>query len=86
MEIKELETWLQVSNAVRVGELQRSFDAFMNECTRWLSQGYRVQTPIGVFSLNYVYPTRMFNPFAKCVKCVGEKRDSVARSVEEGPL
>jgi len=36
--------------------------------------------------MGYVYPTRMFSPFAKCVKCVGEKRDSVARSVEEGPL
>ena len=36
--------------------------------------------------MGYVYPTRMFSPFAKCVKCVGEKRDSVARSVVEGPL
>ena len=33
-DFKELETWLHVSNAVRAGELQRSFDAFMDECTR----------------------------------------------------
>ena len=32
----------------------------------------------------FVYPTKMFSPFAKCVKCTGEKRDSVVRSVEEG--
>lgn len=49
-DFNELEGWLQVSNAVRAGELQRSFDAFMSECMRWLSKGYRVQTPIGVFS------------------------------------
>ncbi len=61
-DFKELETWLHVSNAVRAGELQRSFDAFMDECTRWLSQGYRVQTPIGVFSLKLDMKRKVTNP------------------------
>ena len=61
-DFKELETWLHVSNAVRAGELQRSFDAFMDECTRWLSQGYRVQTPIGVFSLKLGMKRKVTNP------------------------
>ena len=51
-DFKELETW----------ELQRSFDAFMDECTRWLSQGYRVQTPIGVFSLKLGMKRKVTNP------------------------
>ena len=29
----------------------------------------------------FVFPTKMFSPFAKCIK---ENRDSVIRSVEEG--
>jgi len=61
-DFKELEGWLQVSNDVKAGELQRSFDAFMSECTRWLSKGYRVQTPIGVFSLKLGMKRKVTNP------------------------
>lgn len=42
---------------------------------------YRITIPC---EYAFVYPTKMFSPFAKCVKCTGEKRDSVVRSVEEG--
>jgi hypothetical protein len=42
---------------------------------------YRTTIPC---EYSFVYPTEMFSPFAKCVKYVGEKRDSVVRSVEEG--
>lgn len=61
-DFKELEAWLQVSSTVRAGELQRSFNAFMDECTRWLSQGYRVQTPLGVFSLKLGMKRKVTNP------------------------
>ena len=61
-DFNELEGWLQVSNAVRAGELQRSFDAFMSDCMRWLSKGYRVQTPIGVFSLKLGMKRKVTNP------------------------
>ena len=49
-EFDEIESSLLITNAIRKGELQRSFDAFFDECVRWLSLGYRIQTPIGVFS------------------------------------
>lgn len=50
MEFDELDGYLILTNAVRKGELQRSFDAFLEECVKWISQGYRVETPLGVFS------------------------------------
>ena len=43
----ELEGWIRISNSIKAGELQHSFDAFMDECSRWLGSGYRVQTPLG---------------------------------------
>lgn len=42
---------------------------------------YRTTIPC---EYSYVLPTGLYSPFAKCVKCIGEKRDSVVRSVEEG--
>ena len=42
---------------------------------------YRTTIPCEYSS---ILPTGLYSPFAKCVKCVGEKRDSVVRSVEEG--
>ena len=58
----ELEGWLSVSSAVKRGELQRSFNAFMGECIHWLSEGYRVQTPIGVFSLKLGMKRKVYDP------------------------
>lgn len=42
---------------------------------------YRTTIPC---EYSYVLPTGLYSPFAKCVKRIGEKRDSVVRSVEEG--
>lgn len=42
---------------------------------------YRTTIPC---EYSFVLPTGIYSPFAKCVKYVGEKRDSVVRSVEEG--
>lgn len=42
---------------------------------------YRTTIPCEYSS---ILPTGLYSPFAKCVKYVGEKRDSVVRSVEEG--
>ena len=50
-EFKEIEGWLSTANIMRVGVLRQSFDVFLDECVRWMSQGYRVQTPLGVFSM-----------------------------------
>ena len=58
----ELEGWMRISNSIKAGELQRSFDAFMDECSRWLGSGYRVQTPLGVFSLKLGMKRKVSNP------------------------
>jgi len=42
---------------------------------------YRTTIPC---EYSFVLPTGPYSPFAKCVKYVGERRDSVVRSVEEG--
>lgn len=62
IEFKDIDGWACLSHVVRQGELQRSFDAFLDECSRWLSQGYRVQTPLGVFSLKLGMKRKVTDP------------------------
>ncbi len=47
----EVEGFLEMKSALRQGELQRAFETFLKECSCWLSDGYRVQTPLGSFTL-----------------------------------
>lgn len=47
----EIEGFLEMKSTLRQGELQRAFDTFLSECSFWLSDGYRVQTPLGSFTL-----------------------------------
>lgn len=58
----KIEEFLSLKNAVSKGELQRSLDAFLDECVRWLGMGYRVQTPLGVFSLKLGMKRTVTNP------------------------
>lgn len=61
-EFKEIEGWLSNANIMRVGVLRQSFDVFLDECVRWVSQGYRVQTPLGVFSMKLGMKRKITNP------------------------
>ena len=61
-EFNEIEGWLKVNNSVKTGELQRAFDAFLSESSRWLGDGYRVQTPLGVFSIKLGMKRKVTNP------------------------
>lgn len=61
-DLDEIESWLSISNVIKKGELQRSFNAFLDECARWLGEGYRVQTPLGVFSLKLGMKRKVTNP------------------------
>ena len=61
-EFKEIEGWLNAANIMRVGVLQQSFDVFLDECVRWMSQGYRVQTPLGTFSMKLGMKRKITNP------------------------
>ena len=47
---KELETFCNKYRGVRTGELQMVFDVVMDVVGLWLSDGYRVETPIGSFA------------------------------------
>ena len=59
---EEMDRLVAMSSALRNGELQRSFDTFLDECVKWVSQGYRVQTPLGVFSLKLGMKRKITNP------------------------
>ena len=61
-DFKEIEGWLNAANIMRVGALQQSFDVFLDECVRWMSQGYRVQTPLGAFSMKLGMKRKITNP------------------------
>ena len=61
-EFKEIEGWLSNANIMRIGVLRQSFDVFLDECVRWVSQGYRVQTPLGVFSMKLGMKRKITNP------------------------
>ena len=45
MEFDEIESYLILTNAVRKGELQRSFDAFLDECAKWLTKAIVYRLP-----------------------------------------
>lgn len=62
IEFKDIDGWACLRHVVRQGELQRSFDTFLDECSKWLSQGYRVQTPLGVFSLKLGMKRKVTDP------------------------
>jgi len=47
---KELETFCNKYRNLRTGELQMVFDVVMDVVGLWLSDGYRVETPIGSFA------------------------------------
>ena len=47
---KELETFCNKYRNLQTGELQRVFDVAIDVVGLWLSEGYRVETPIGSFA------------------------------------
>ena len=49
MTLAELENFSSESYAMRNGELSRAFQVFISAAARFMSQGYSIETPIGVF-------------------------------------
>ena len=47
---KELETFCNKYRNLQTGELQRAFNVVLDVVGLWLSDGYRVETPIGSFA------------------------------------
>ena len=50
MMFKDLESFCTKYRGLRTGELQQVFDVFMEVAGLWLSDGYRVETPLGSFA------------------------------------
>ena len=47
---KQLDDYCTKYSGLRTGQLQQVFDILMETAGRWLSEGYRVETPIGSFA------------------------------------
>ena len=50
MTMRQLESYCERNYALRYGELSRAFDVFMRAAGWFLSEGYRIETPIGSFA------------------------------------
>lgn len=48
--MRQLEEFCSKRYGIRYGELARAFDVFIQGAGFWLSEGYRIETPIGWFS------------------------------------
>ena len=49
-DMKQLEEYCERTNYLRYGELTRALDAFVRAASRFLAEGYRIDTPIGSFA------------------------------------
>ena len=47
---RELDDFCTKYRSLRTGEMQQVFDVLMEVAGRWLSEGYRVETPLGSFA------------------------------------
>ena len=48
--MRQLEDQCERYNALRYGELSRAFEAFIRVASRFMAEGYRIETPIGSFA------------------------------------
>lgn len=50
LNMDQLEDYCEKINALRYGELRRALDVFVRAASRFLAEGYRIDTPIGSFA------------------------------------
>jgi hypothetical protein len=50
MTMRQLEDYCERNYSLRYGEMSRAFDVFMRAAGWFLSEGYRIETPIGTFA------------------------------------
>ncbi len=48
--LAELEGFFADKYSLRKGEMTRVFEAFMDAAPRWMAEGYKIETPMGIFS------------------------------------
>ena len=62
MTLDDIESWCLGHNALRKGDMMRTFDAFMDGAAYWMSRGFRIETPIGIFSPKIGLKRKETNP------------------------
>lgn len=62
MTLDDIESWCLGHNALRKGDMMRTFDAFMDGAAYWMSRGFRIETPIGTFSPKIGLKRKETNP------------------------
>lgn len=60
--LDELETYYGDKYSIRKGEMTRMFEAFMETAPKWMAEGYRIETPIGTFSVKLELKRDITNP------------------------
>lgn len=62
MTLEELETFCAETYSLRNGEMARAFQAFIKGTSRFMSQGYTIETPIGIFEPKLAMKRQITNP------------------------
>lgn len=62
MSMEELERFCVGSYAVRNGDLERAFQVFIDATAWFMSQGYTIETPIGIFEPKLAMKRAIANP------------------------
>lgn len=62
MSLHDIEGWCIGQNAIRRGDMERVFDAFKDGAAYWMSRGFRIETPIGIFAPKIGLKRKETNP------------------------
>lgn len=60
--MKQLENYCERTYNMRYGEMSRAFDMFIRAASRYLAEGYRIDTPIGSFAPRLSLTKQVTNP------------------------
>ena len=60
--MKQLEDYCERNYSLRYGEMSRAFDVFIRAAGWFLSEGYRIDTPIGSFAPKLSLAKQVTNP------------------------
>lgn len=60
--LKDIEDYCSIGYAIRKGDMARIFQTFEDVATRFMSQGYTIETPIGTFEPKLDMKRQVTNP------------------------
>ena len=62
MSLDDFELWIHDKYSLPRGMMTRVFEAFMEAAPEWMAQGYKIETPIGIFSPRLKMKRDITNP------------------------